>query len=258
MRLLRHVWAIYAVIVFLGLAIFFLPVLYLTLKIAGEKAFTRGSAIVRFWAKCYLVLFGMPWSSKGKHHFQPDQPYVIVSNHVSQLDILLCIVTIPIDFKFLSKKEAEKIPVIGYCAKQLHLLVDRSQKNSRAESMKKMVNAITTGTSVLIYPEGTRNKGPQLIKNFYDGAFRLAVKTQQPLLPMTILDDWKRQNGHMFLQLSPGRMRVRFDAPIPTQGMTEADIPALKAQVQAIMEGHLREVYGEAYGVERSEFNVES
>lgn len=258
MRLLRHVWAIYAVIVFLGLAVFFLPLLYLTLKVSGEQAFTRGSAIVRFWAKCYLALFGMPWSAKGKHHFQPDQPYVIVSNHVSQLDILLCIVTVPIDFKFLSKKEATKIPVIGYCVKHLHLLVDRSRKDSRAESMKKMVQAMDSGTSVLIYPEGTRNKGPKLIKNFYDGAFRLAVKTQQPILPMTILDDWKRQNGHMFLQLSPGRMRVRFDAPIPTEGLTEADIPALKAQVQAIMEGHLRVVYGEAYGVERSELKVES
>lgn len=246
---MQHVWALYAVLIFLAVALFFLPVLYLVLKFSGTRAFSRGSAIVRWWARCYLVLFGMPWMVRGALHIRPHQPYVIVSNHVSQLDILLAIVAIRGNFKFLSKQEATKIPVIGYCVKQLHLLVDRSRKDSRSESMKKMMAAIESGISVLIYPEGTRNKGPQFVKDFYDGAFRLAIKTQQPILPMTLLDDWKRQNGHMAFRLQPGRMRVIFDEPIPTSGMTEADIPALKAKVKALMEAHLQKVYGETYHI---------
>lgn len=249
MKILRHIWFVYVVTVFLVVAIPFLPLLYITLKISGAKAFQRGSAIVRFWAKCYLLLFGMPWYAKGKSTFDKNQPYVIVSNHVSQLDILLCLATVPIDYKFLSKIEALKVPVIGYCVRQLHLLVDRSNKDSRAESMHKMTRAMDSGTSVLIYPEGTRNKGPQLVKDFYDGAFRLAIHTQQPLLPMTILDNWHRQNAHMPKEMTPGKMRVVFNTPIPTKGLTEADIPALKEKVKAIMEGHLRAVYGEKYVV---------
>lgn len=183
----------------------------------------------------------------GKALFDKSQSYVIVCNHVSQLDILLCLATIPIDYKFLSKIEALKIPVIGYCVRQLHLLVDRSNPDSRAESMQKMIRTIDSGISVLIYPEGTRNKGPKLVKDFYEGAFRLAIHTQQPLLPMTILDNWRRQNAHMTNTMSPGRMRVLFDAPISTKGLSEADIPTLQVKVQAIMEGHLREIYGEVY-----------
>ena len=110
-----------------------------------------------------------------------------------------------------------------------------------------MHEALKKGYSLNLYPEGTRNKGPELLKSFYNGAFQLAVQTHKPLVPVTILDNWKRQNGHMPLQLRSGRIRIVFDPPIDTAGTTEADINRLKEQVADIMRSHLEPVYGKEY-----------
>lgn len=242
-----YIWAAYVLLLFALIALICLPILYITLQVsADDKKFRRGHRFVQIWAGIYLTVFGMPWRVRGKQYLT-QLPAVIVSNHVSQFDILLNLVALPIPFRFLSKKEVANMPVIGYCVKHLHLLVDRSHAESRTESMKKMVAVIEEGTSVLIYPEGTRNPGPAFTRPFFDGAFRLAVKTGRPILVVTLIDTWKRQNPHMRGQMLPGRMRVVIDPPLPTAGLTETDIPRLKARVQELMENHLRPVYGKGY-----------
>jgi 1-acyl-sn-glycerol-3-phosphate acyltransferase len=249
-RIAGHVWAVYVFLMFFLIACVCLPLLYLILKMsADEKKFFRGHRFVQYWASLYLIVFGMLWRVKGRQYLHAHLPAIIVSNHVSQFDILLNLVALPIPFRFLSKKEVANIPVIGYCVKHLHLLVDRSKADSRTESMKNMVGVIEAGTSVVIYPEGTRNGGPDFTRPFFDGAFRLAVKTGRPLIVVTLIDTWKRQNPHMWGQMLPGRMRVTIDPPIPTAGLTENDIPRLKTRVKELMESHLQPVYGEGYTI---------
>lgn len=246
-RLFRQVWAVYAIVFFGVSIVFYLPTLMLIITFSGSKRFQNGLSFVKFWSKTLLVFFGMPWKIRGKEHINPDKTYVIVSNHVSQIDILACLVTIPIDFKFLAKKETEKIPAVGYCVKNLHLLVDRKNKTSRLESMRLMTQCIQSGVSVMIYPEGTRNKGPKLLKSFYDGAFRLAVKTQSPILVYTLQNTWNRQSAHMGFQLQPGLIKGKFEDSISTEGLNEMDIPMLKEKTIAILEKNLKEVQGEQY-----------
>ena len=246
-RLFRQVWAAYAVLAFGITIIFYLPTLMLIINLSGKRGFNNGLAFVKFWARTLLFLFGMPLKVKGKEHIDKNSTYVIVSNHVSQIDILVCLAVIPVDFKFLAKKETEKIPAVGYCVKNLHLLVDRKNKASRAESMRLMSQCILSGISVMIYPEGTRNKGPALLKSFYDGAFRLAVDTQMPVLVLTLQNTWNRQSASMGFQLAPGLIRCRFDAAIPSEGLTDADIPVLKEKTIEVLERNLTDIQGGQY-----------
>lgn len=246
-RILRHLWAFWAILWFGLVALVLLPITALAMKLARKgRQLVAGQSIIKVWAKILLWGMGMPITVRGKEHI-PRESCIFVVNHVSMLDILANVACIPPNTMWLSKKEVTKIPVAGYLVKRLHLLVDRSSKESRRQAMRDMQQAMANGYSLNLYPEGTRNKGPQLVKSFYDGAFQLAVQTGKPIVPITILDNWKRQNGHMPLQLRPGRVRIVFDPPIDTTGTTEQDIDRLKKQVAGIMRGHLEPVYGKEY-----------
>jgi 1-acyl-sn-glycerol-3-phosphate acyltransferase len=97
------------------------------------------------------------------------------------------------------------------------------------------------GISILIFPEGTFNETGRPMKDCYDGAFRLAVETQTPIKPVIFPDTYSRFHYKSLLSLNPGPCRVVFLPVVPVQGLTMADMPALKQRVVALMEAKLRE-----------------
>lgn len=207
-------------------------------------AFKAGVDCQRIWARCFMWPFLMPVKVVGKHLLDKKKVYVIVCNHQSILDIPVSVIASPIPFKFLSKKENSKIPIVGYLLKHLHVLVDRSSKQSRQQSMIQMKQAIMDGYSILIFPEGSRNKGPELLKEFYEGAFRLAIETKTPLAVLTILNSWDRQNYHTKGQLFPGRITCYWEEPIETGEMTAEQ---LKSRVKVMMEDRLKSFYPDGF-----------
>ncbi len=249
-RIFGHLWAIWALIWFIALAIPLFPLTYLSIRFApAKKRFDVGMWYSRYWSKLLLLGMGMPVRSYGKEIVKSNAPCIIASNHVSQLDILVSAAAIPINFKFLSKKEVQKVPVVGYLVTVLHILVDRQNPESRKASMEEMIRQVDAGHSVNIYLEGTRNKGPRLLKDFYDGAFRLAVATQRPIVVQTISNTWNRENKNRPFRLFPGIIRVYFDGPVPTRGLNEGDIPMLKEQVREMMLKRLEAVHGKEYSL---------
>ncbi len=249
-RVFGHLWALWALIYFIALAIPLFPLTYLSIRLApAKKRFDVGMWYSRYWSKLLLLGFGMPVKTYGKSIVKENVPCIIASNHVSQLDILVSAAAIPINFKFLSKKEVKKVPVVGYLVTVLHILVDRQNPESRKASMEEMIRQVQAGHSVNIYLEGTRNKGPRLLKDFYDGAFRLAVATQRPIVVQSIGNTWNRENKNRPFQLFPGIIRVWFDGPVSTRGRSEADIPLLKEEVRKLMLKRLEAVHGKEYSL---------
>ena len=94
------------------------------------------------------------------------------------------------------------------------------------------------GVHMLLYPEGTRNKTDDPLKSFYDGAFSLAIDTQQPIMPAAIFNTRKILPGKSFFAW-PHRIDIHFLPPISTEGLTPEDLPALKEQVFKIMWDHI-------------------
>lgn len=169
--------------------------------------------------------------------FDDKESYVVVSNHQTMIDIPANVVSAPkeILFKFLGKKEADKIPFFGFLINRLCILVDRKSEDSRKESYKRMKEEMKAGYSIILYPEGTRNRTNEPVKEFYDGAFRLAIEMQKPLVVNTLVGIKELNPPTGFFTYLPGTVYSHWDAPIETKGMTEADIPQLKSMAKAIM-----------------------
>ena len=160
----------------------------------------------------------------------PRNPYVMVSNHESFVDILL-ISHLPWEMKWLSKKENFKIPVAGWLmrlAKDIEL--DRKDPASGARAMAECRERLDDHVSVMIFPEGTRSVTGDLLP-FKDGAFRLAIEAQVPILPLAVhgaatalkARDWR---------FGRATAEVRVLEPVSTEGLTLDDVDSLKQQVR--------------------------
>lgn len=195
--------------------------------------------IVHYWAVGWLFCIGMPMRRIGKKPL--NKKYVYVANHISYLDTVLIYAAIPHYFRTLAKKEMVKIPVFGYVYKQLAILVDRSSTHSRARSMRLMWRALKRECNIAVFPEGTFNETDEPLKDFYDGAFRLAINTQTDILPMIFPDTVKRWHYSTVWKLTPGKNRVVYLEPVSIQGYSMERLPELKQKIYKMMEEDLKE-----------------
>jgi 1-acyl-sn-glycerol-3-phosphate acyltransferase len=166
-----------------------------------------------------------------------EESYVVASNHQTMMDIPANVVGSPDEvlFKFLGKQEADRVPFFGYLIHKLFILVDRKSETSRKSSFIKMKREMENGYSILIYPEGTRNRTSEPVKEFYDGAFRLAIEMQKPMLVNTLVGIKELNPPTGFFTYEPGTVYSHWDGPIITKGMTLEDLPGLKKQVANVM-----------------------
>jgi len=239
MSLFRKFWAAYAVILFLLLMTLSLPVLLIFMAVTpGERALRNNIYYLHhIFTPIFLTLVGIRLKVEGREKIDPKQSYVIVGNHRSSLDFIVHAHAFPGVFRFLAKQELQKIPVFGWVVKKMCLIVDRSSAMSRARSVVALKQHLADGWSIFIYPEGSRNKTDDLLGPFYDGAFRIAIQTKAPVAVETIVNMSKVVSGY---DLRPGVVRIIWDAPIPTEGMTADDIPVLKDRVEKMMRERLQ------------------
>jgi 1-acyl-sn-glycerol-3-phosphate acyltransferase len=142
--------------------------------------------------------------------------------------------TIRGQFRPLAKKELLKLPVFGWITRVTCVVVDRSSPQSRKRSIDQLIKILKLGISILIFPEGTQNKSGEPLQPFHDGAFRIAIETQQPILPLVVLNAGKLMPPkRLFLQ--PGLIRIYVGEPIPTAGMTVNEVPELKEKIRLLM-----------------------
>lgn len=168
----------------------------------------------------------------GRENFRKGQSYIFVSNHTSFLDLPGLRLLIPGEFRPLAKKELLKIPVFGLIARGATVIVDRSSGESRKRSLDKLKKTLAEGISILLFAEGTQNRSKEVLQPFKDGAFRLAIDTQMPLLPMVVIGAGPLMPPGT-INLRPGRIKIIVGPGIATVGMTET--AALKNHTFEIM-----------------------
>jgi len=248
MKLLKSIfqffWSIYFIVAFMLLMLFALIVFkiqYLFFKDKYETQFK--DFLFRGIGKVMEIIFLMPITRKYHYKFDKNQSYVIVGNHNAAVDIPLNTSSCPkeINMKFLSKAEAAKIPFVGPLIKALSVLVERKSSTSRKKTFDLMAEELAKGYSIFLYPEGTRNRTKEPLKKFYDGAFRLAIEHQLPLVVCTLVGTKKINSPHKLMSFLPGKIISHWEEPISTKGMTKEDIPALKEKVKEIMIARLSE-----------------
>ncbi|HEY8960227.1 lysophospholipid acyltransferase family protein [Chitinophaga sp.] len=230
-----RIFAAWMLVMFaLTMLVIFIPVWIISYT--PEPRRTRGFLFFgRLWMKVYMPLIGCPVRKKGLEYFAPGQTYVVVCNHNSLIDVPVTSAEIPGVNKTLAKASLAKVPLFGVLYRIGGILVDRSSEASRKQSVVEMKNALSLGIHILLYPEGTRNRTDQPLKNFYDGAFALAIDTQTPLMPSLLFHTKKiLPVGKKFFAW-PHRIDYHFLPPLQTTGMTRDDIPAFKEKVFRLM-----------------------
>ena len=233
-QILKTLFGVYSMIVVFVTLIIVIPCYLVIFNLWNkERAAIAACKISRFWARLLFIGFFIRVEVKGMELIDPNQVYVFVCNHRSQLDIPLFAMACKGPFRFLSKIEVTRIPLVGYVVKKLYITVDRKKREDRVISLRKMEDSLLKERiPVLLFPEGTRNRTDAPLIDFKDGAFRLAIETQTPIGVLTMLNSGDFSPANKLLQLKPGKIKAAWSEPIITKGMTLDDIPKLKEEVK--------------------------
>ncbi len=238
---LQWIYCIYAFITFVGIMLLIFPFAV----IAGFFGKIRGgNMMIRLcmvWADTWFFLIFI-WHKKiFEEPHDKKKAYIFVSNHISYLDAPILLKAYRQAFRPLGRIELSKMPVFGFIYRNAIVTVDRTNVSSRATSIRILKSLISKGISVLVFPEGTFNMTRQPLKEFYDGAFRVAIETQTPIKPVLFLDAYRRMPYDNLFSINPGRSRIVYLAEIPVTNYKLADIRKLKEYVYTIMEKKLIE-----------------
>jgi len=231
--LLWTLWRIWFYVL-MGVPIIILsPILIIT--ISSEKTYPQFFVLARFWAKLILFGMGFPYRIEREQQMEKGKSYMLVANHTSMTDIMLMLAVSKNPFVFVGKKELVKIPIFGFFYKRTCILVDRNSSKSRFEVFQRAQKRLEQGLSICIFPEGgVPEDGPVVLDEFKDGAFRLAIEHQIPVVPMTFPDN-KKRFSFKFFSGSPGLMRAKVHRFVETTGMTLDDKKDLKDKVRQII-----------------------
>lgn len=201
-----------------------------------------------YYARIWGALNGVRQVVKGQENLDRRAIYVICVNHRAIGDLFILPASLKgVNYRPLSKVELGDIPVIGYLFRKALVLIDRKDPASRkkgVDTLKKLMD--NEGVSPLIFPEGTRNLTPAPLKPFYDGAFRIAIETQVPILPLVLLNIDKVTPPKSSL-IRPGTLYCHILPAINTTGLTLEDVDQLKEQVFNLM-WHETEAFIKTHG----------
>jgi 1-acyl-sn-glycerol-3-phosphate acyltransferase len=211
-----------------------------------------GNMMIRLcmlWADIWFFLIFIRHTKTYEAPHDKKRSFIFVSNHISYLDAAIIVKAYRQPIRPLGKVEMAKVPVFGYIYRNAIVTVDRSSAANRANSVRVLKSLINKGISVMVFPEGTFNMGTTPLKEFYDGAFRVAIETQTPVKPVLFLDGYRRMPYESLFLMSPGKSRIVYLDEIPVSGYALADIKKLKDEVYSIMEKKMVE-YGAAWRTE--------
>ena len=214
-------WAVWGLITFVTtFLIILIPTLFYYLfknKIRGQKYFILISNI---WMRVWLCLIGCRLTISGKNNFQENKNYIVVFNHNALLDIPLSTPFVPGAHKTIGKASFSKVPLFGLFYKIGAILIDRNNEKSRTKSYEAMKMVLNKGMHMCIYPEGTRNRSNQVLKPFFDGAFKLSVETQKEIIPCIIRGTKIAMPIDKTFYLLPSKLSMTFLPPVSPEGFT--------------------------------------
>ncbi|MEJ7821759.1 MAG: lysophospholipid acyltransferase family protein [Chitinophagaceae bacterium] len=186
----------------------------------------------RFWGDSWMFLIGIKHKNIYEVPHDISKPYIFLSNHISYMDIPVMMKAIRRqNFRILGKSELGRIPIFGFIYKNAAVSVDRNNPENRTRSVLTLKSIIRKQISVFICPEGTFNVTHKPLKEFYNGAFKIAIETQTPIKPILFLDTYDRLNYTSIFSLSPGRSRAVFLEETSTAGLSISDTTMLKEKI---------------------------
>lgn len=239
MHFLRKIYRIWALIWFLLVFLMLYP--FFVLFIQRKSWHRYGHSLNKIWAYVVFFFTFLPAKVERRTKLDPKRNYIFCANHSSYMDIPSLAYALPGHFQFVGKASLAKVPLFGYMFRGLYISVDRNSRKSRYETMVKSYKSLEENISIAIFPEGTIPKGnhPNMIP-FKEGAFRMAIEKQVPIVPVTIPYNYIiLPDDNKFM---PRRhlMKVIIHEPIETKGMTLDQLDELSAKTFNIIAEELK------------------
>lgn len=256
LRPLQLLYVVYAFITFTALMIFVFIWSLLVLPLGRIKGGNLIYYACMVWADIWFPLVFIFHKNIFIEDLKKDQSYIFISNHISYLDSAIIPKTFRRPVRPLGKVEMTKVPIFGFIYKNIIVTVDRSSTANKAKSVQLLKSILRKRISILVFPEGTFNITGKPLKDFYDGAFRIAIETQTPIKPVLLLNSYDRMNYKTIFSLNPGVSRSVFLPEVNVEGMNLKDVAFLKQRVFALMESALIE-YGASWIEEKGEEEID-
>jgi 1-acyl-sn-glycerol-3-phosphate acyltransferase len=200
--------------------------------------------VIRGWSRCWLLASGTRLEVTGQENIDPTQSYVVVANHLSTLDIMVCFLAVRLPIRYLAKKELFKIPLLAQGMRAVGIIeVDRDARRAIHGVVNRQAKElIEKKRSLIIFAEGTRPRDG-VMRPFKKGAFTMAIASQLPVLPLSIHGTYAAAvPGKPWFRGGP--VTAIVDPPIPTEGMTQSDADGLRDRVRAIIAKHVSDLGG--------------
>src|SRR5690606_5453808 len=231
LQLLYRIW--FYILVSIPIVILFPVLLILT---SSERLYPQFFWVARnIWAN--IILYGMFFRPKvyREEPLKKNESYMLVANHTSMMDIMMMLKVSRNPFVFVGKQELAKIPLFGFFYKRVCILVDRSSAKSRTLVYKRAQRRLQQGMSICIFPVGgVPDDSSVLLDAFKDGAFKLALTHEIPIVPIAFVDN-KKRFSYNFFSGSPGKMRAVVMPFIQTKGLDAKQTDTLRDNIRAQM-----------------------
>ncbi|MFP2997875.1 lysophospholipid acyltransferase family protein [Spongiivirga sp. MCCC 1A20706] len=211
----------------------------LVISILKESWYPFFFRLARIWSK--IILYGMGFIPiiKRAQKLNWKDSYMLIANHTSMTDIMLMLLVAKSPFVFVGKAELAKIPLFGFFYKRTCILVDRSDAKSRNSAFYAAQRRLKQGLSICIFPEGGVPEDENiLLDSFKNGAFRLAIDHQIPIVPISFADN-KKRFSYTFFSGSPGKMRVKVHEFIETLDLDRSSVDTLRENSWKIIHDQL-------------------
>ncbi|MCC6401159.1 MAG: 1-acyl-sn-glycerol-3-phosphate acyltransferase [Flavobacteriales bacterium] len=235
LRLAYKLW--FGIVFWLSLLVLYIP---FKLTLHRPSRYRAAFRLKRVWGTF------LHWAGLFPQHITwrgplPEPPYVVVSNHGSYIDIVQMFNLVPHYFLMMGKYELQRWPLFRIFFKDMDIAVNRGSHVEAAKAFRRAAKALDSGACVVLFPEGTIPHTVPRMKPFKDGAFRLAIEKQVPVVPVTFLNHWRLfgdpedllSRGH------PGISRAVVHPAVHTTGLQDSDVVALRHRVFDLIEAPL-------------------
>tara|TARA_B100001250_G_scaffold69233_2_gene55558 strand:+ start:1236 stop:1970 length:735 start_codon:yes stop_codon:yes gene_type:complete len=226
--LFSSIWRLWFLIMFILVFIAFIPTLFFFTAIKKDQIIVAN--LTRYWSKLTLLLSFIFPVVEWEKELDKKKNYIFCPNHVSTLDIPLILAVLPVPLQYIGKAEIASIPLFGYFYKNNSVIVNRVNKRDSYTAFLKAGEKLKEGLSMCIFPEGGIPNSKIFLKNFKNGAFRLAIEQNITIIPITMPD-----NKHIFPQEyfrgRPGLVRIKIHKAVEKNKVKEITVENLNKSV---------------------------
>ena len=200
----------------------------------GNKSHLGG----RIWGESIIDVSGITVKVNGMHNITPGKSYIYMPNHQSNFDIPILMARLKVQFRWLAKAELFHIPFFGFVIKSIGCIsIDRSNREKAIKSLKQAAETIRNGTSVVIFPEGTRSKDGSILP-FKKGGIMLSITAGIPIIPVVITGTNQIMPKNK-LNIKPGPVVIDILEPVETASYTGRN----KEELISLIRNRMTEVH---------------